>query len=152
MKVLWKCSIFIPNSQVIHVTGHIVFKEDGYRQLLAIGRPMPHPSNIEVPLGSATFLTKHSLDMKFTYVDDKWVSLASFLLNPWLILFLWFWIFLECSVWLDSNQNIWWGNLCMIFIMAMTLRLWWRPSKDVSTFYCFSFDIYRGGEDVHILY
>ena len=57
--------------KVIHLTGHIVFKDDGYRQLLAIGRPLAHPSNIEVPLGSSTFLTKHSLDMKFTYVDEK---------------------------------------------------------------------------------
>lgn len=56
--------------QVIHLTGHIVFKEDGYRQLLAIGRPLAHPSNIEVPLGSSTFLTKHTLDMKFSYVDS----------------------------------------------------------------------------------
>lgn len=56
--------------KVIHLTGHIVFKDDGYRQLLAIGRPLAHPSNIEVPLGSSTFLTKHTLDMKFSYVDS----------------------------------------------------------------------------------
>jgi hypoxia-inducible factor 1 alpha len=57
--------------KVIHVTGHVAYNEDGQRQLVAIGRPLPHPSNIEVPLGSSTFLTKHSLDMKFSYVDDK---------------------------------------------------------------------------------
>ncbi|KAG5670956.1 hypothetical protein PVAND_001185 [Polypedilum vanderplanki] len=56
--------------KVIHLTGHIVFKDDGYRQLLAIGRPLAHPSNIEVPLGSSTFLTKHTLDMKFSFVDS----------------------------------------------------------------------------------
>lgn len=56
--------------QVIHLTGHIVFNDDGYRQLVAIGRPLAHPSNIEVPLGSSTFLTKHTLDMKFSYVDS----------------------------------------------------------------------------------
>jgi hypoxia-inducible factor 1 alpha len=56
--------------KVIHMTGHIVYKDDGYRQLLVVGRPLAHPSNIEVPLGSSTFLTKHSLDMKFSFVDS----------------------------------------------------------------------------------
>lgn len=41
--------------------------------LVAIGQPIPHPSNIEVPLDKTTFLTKHSLDMKFTYADDRFV-------------------------------------------------------------------------------
>lgn len=39
--------------------------------LVAIGEPIPHPANIEIPLGYQTFLSKHSLDMKFTYADDK---------------------------------------------------------------------------------
>lgn len=42
--------------------------------LIAIGRPIPHPSNIEIPLDSKTFLSKHNLDMKFTYVDEKLVN------------------------------------------------------------------------------
>ncbi|XP_036322680.1 protein similar isoform X2 [Rhagoletis pomonella] len=57
--------------KVIHITGHLVVNASGDRVLVAIGRPIPHPSNIEIPLGSTTFLTKHSLDMKFTYVDEK---------------------------------------------------------------------------------
>lgn len=57
---------------MIHVKGHIVVNEETNKKLLvAIGRPIPHPTNIEVPLGSKVFLTKHSLDMKFTYVDEK---------------------------------------------------------------------------------
>lgn len=40
-------------------------------KFVGIGRPLPHPSNIDVPLDSRTFLTKHSLDMKFSYIDDK---------------------------------------------------------------------------------
>ncbi|KAL7022431.1 hypothetical protein ACKWTF_012240 [Chironomus riparius] len=56
--------------KVIHLTGHIIFKEDGYRQLIVIAKPLAHPSNIEVPLGSSTFLTKHTLDMKFSFVDS----------------------------------------------------------------------------------
>lgn len=39
--------------------------------LIAVGEPIPHPSNIEIPLDKQTFLSKHSLDMKFTYADDK---------------------------------------------------------------------------------
>lgn len=39
--------------------------------LVLVGDPIPHPSNIEMPLDSYTFLTKHSLDMKYTYVDEK---------------------------------------------------------------------------------
>ncbi|XP_058813465.1 protein similar [Topomyia yanbarensis] len=57
--------------KVIHITGHIACKENGQRQLVAVARPLPHPSNIEIPLDSSTFLSKHSLDMKFSYVDDK---------------------------------------------------------------------------------
>lgn len=77
--------------QVIHCTGHILHKDELKKTedekeaeenitscinkcLVAIGQPIPHPSNIEVPLDTKTFLTKHSLDMKFTYADDKWVK------------------------------------------------------------------------------
>lgn len=57
--------------KVLHVTGHIACKDkEGQRQLVAIARPLPHPANIEVPLGSSTFLTQHTLGMKFSYVDD----------------------------------------------------------------------------------
>lgn len=60
--------------QVISIVGHVVFDEQkNTHQFVGIGRPIPHPSNIEVPLDSKTFLTKHSLDMKFSYVDDKYV-------------------------------------------------------------------------------
>ena len=33
--------------------------------------PVPHPSNIETPLDSKTFLSRHNMSMKFTYVDDR---------------------------------------------------------------------------------
>lgn len=65
--------------QVISIVGHVVFDEQkNTHQFVGIGRPIPHPSNIEVPLDSKTFLTKHSLDMKFSYVDDKYVTLLPF--------------------------------------------------------------------------
>lgn len=59
-------------SQVINVEGRIVFDEaKKQHQFIGIARLIPHPSNIEVPLDSRTFLSKHSLNMKFSYVDDK---------------------------------------------------------------------------------
>ncbi|XP_059474998.1 hypoxia-inducible factor 1-alpha-like isoform X2 [Neocloeon triangulifer] len=81
--------------KVIHCTGHILrkasikeekdvggrgsnskkentAKEDPLQRcLVAIGEPIPHPANIEIPLDKQTFLSKHSLDMKFTYADDN---------------------------------------------------------------------------------
>ncbi|KAJ8964892.1 hypothetical protein NQ317_012382 [Molorchus minor] len=68
--------------KVIHCTGHTVKsctdanKDDndkGNMQycLVTVGQPIPHPSNIEAPLPRQTFLTKHSLDMKFTHADDE---------------------------------------------------------------------------------
>lgn len=46
---------------------------NGNHTFVGVARLIPHPSNIEVPLDSKTFLSKHSLDMKFSYVDDKYV-------------------------------------------------------------------------------
>ncbi|XP_026679523.1 hypoxia-inducible factor 1-alpha-like [Diaphorina citri] len=46
---------------------------------VAIGEPIPHPANYDVPL-SQTFLTKHSLDMKFTYADETMEDFLGF--NP----------------------------------------------------------------------
>lgn len=57
--------------------GHIVLDEaKNQRQFIGIARLIPHPSNIEVPLDSRTFLSKHSLNMKFSYVDDKYVRFS----------------------------------------------------------------------------
>ncbi|BFF92227.1 protein similar [Drosophila madeirensis] len=67
--------------KVIHITGHLVVNGKGERVLIAIGRPIPNPANIEIPLGTSTFLTKHSLDMRFTYVDDKMLGLLGYAPN-----------------------------------------------------------------------
>ncbi len=40
--------------------------------LVLIVDPIPHPSCTKTPLGSFSFLTKHTLDMKYTYVDEKY--------------------------------------------------------------------------------
>nr|APU88435.1 hypoxia-inducible factor 1 alpha [Palaemon carinicauda] len=56
--------------KVVRVSGELVKgEEDSW--LVALGTPVPHPSNIEFPLDKQTFVSKHSLDMKFTYVDDN---------------------------------------------------------------------------------
>ncbi|XP_076656924.1 HIF-1 transcription factor component sima isoform X2 [Halictus rubicundus] len=80
--------------KVIHCTGRLTYirepapravdaddkdqndEEDGVvrdtgASLVLVGCPIPHPSNIEIPLGRHTFLSKHSLSMKFTYADEK---------------------------------------------------------------------------------
>ena len=39
--------------------------------MVIVCSPVPHPSNIETPLDSKTFLSRHSMNMKFSYVDDR---------------------------------------------------------------------------------
>lgn len=69
--------------KVLHCTGHVrvqesgegsadgSFKEPPITYLVLICEPIPHPSNIEVPLDSKTFLSRHTLDMKFSYCDER---------------------------------------------------------------------------------
>ncbi|CAB3248816.1 unnamed protein product [Arctia plantaginis] len=87
--------------KVIHITGHMLMPTDDKTErnnnradekktdgddkkaikngtLVAVGRPIPHPSNIEIPLDSKTFLSKHGLDMKFTYVDKALTNTLGF--------------------------------------------------------------------------
>lgn len=46
--------------------------------LILIADPIPHPSGSEIPIDGSTFVTKHSLDMKFTYVDEKIVEFLGY--------------------------------------------------------------------------
>ncbi|XP_031436004.1 hypoxia-inducible factor 1-alpha-like [Clupea harengus] len=46
--------------------------------LVLICQPIPHPANIEVPLDSRTFLSRHTLDMKFTYCDERITELLGY--------------------------------------------------------------------------
>ncbi|XP_013925478.1 PREDICTED: hypoxia-inducible factor 1-alpha [Thamnophis sirtalis] len=76
--------------KVLHCTGHIRVFENcnnptvcGYKKppmtcLVLICEPIPHPSNIEVPLDSKTFLSRHSLDMKFSYCDERITELIGY--------------------------------------------------------------------------
>ncbi|KAM9381219.1 hypoxia-inducible factor 1-alpha isoform 2-T2 [Phaethornis superciliosus] len=76
--------------KVLHCTGHIRVYDTcgnqthcGYKKppmtcLVLICEPIPHPSNIEVPLDSKTFLSRHSLDMKFSYCDERITELMGY--------------------------------------------------------------------------
>ncbi|XP_062378121.1 hypoxia-inducible factor 1-alpha-like isoform X2 [Sardina pilchardus] len=46
--------------------------------LVLICQPIPHPANIEVPLDSRTFLSRHTLDMRFTYCDERITELLGY--------------------------------------------------------------------------
>ncbi|XP_063079642.1 hypoxia inducible factor 1 subunit alpha b isoform X1 [Engraulis encrasicolus] len=76
--------------KVMHCMGHVRVQEaeeapaDGrYKEppktyLVLICEPIPHPSNIEVPLDSKTFLSRHTLDMKFSYCDERITELMGY--------------------------------------------------------------------------
>ncbi|XP_069495030.1 hypoxia-inducible factor 1-alpha isoform X2 [Ambystoma mexicanum] len=76
--------------KVLHCTGHIRVYDTsdsqthcGYKKppmtcLVLICEPIPHPSNIEVPLDSKTFLSRHSLDMKYSYCDERITELMGY--------------------------------------------------------------------------
>uniref|UniRef100_A0A8C5RMR9 PAS domain-containing protein n=1 Tax=Laticauda laticaudata TaxID=8630 RepID=A0A8C5RMR9_LATLA len=69
--------------KVLHCTGQIKvyntcpphalcgFKEPLLSCLILMCEPIQHPSNTDIPLDSKTFLSRHSMDMKFTYCDDR---------------------------------------------------------------------------------
>ncbi|XP_055943399.1 hypoxia-inducible factor 1-alpha-like isoform X1 [Argiope bruennichi] len=64
--------------QVIHYIGHKLGKPDWLDAdkcpafvVLIIGQPIPHPAHIDVPLDKDIFISRHSPDMKFTYIDEK---------------------------------------------------------------------------------
>ncbi|MED6286082.1 Hypoxia-inducible factor 1-alpha [Characodon lateralis] len=67
--------------KVLHCSGHVRVHSseqsaDGHKEspvpyLVLICDPVPHPSNIEVPLDTKTFLSRHTMDMKFTYCDER---------------------------------------------------------------------------------
>ncbi|KAM3594341.1 uncharacterized protein V6R79_006112 [Siganus canaliculatus] len=76
--------------KVLHCSGHVrVYdnlteettngqKEPPVPYLVLICDPIPHPSNIEVPLDTKTFLSRHTMDMKFTYCDERITELMGY--------------------------------------------------------------------------
>uniref|UniRef100_A0A8C8D6D8 Hypoxia-inducible factor 1-alpha n=1 Tax=Oncorhynchus tshawytscha TaxID=74940 RepID=A0A8C8D6D8_ONCTS len=76
--------------KVLHCSGHvrvheapteqspIGHKEQPVSYLVLVCDPIPHPSNIEAPLDTKTFLSRHTLDMKFTYCDERITELMGY--------------------------------------------------------------------------
>ncbi|XP_030628758.1 endothelial PAS domain-containing protein 1b [Chanos chanos] len=76
--------------KVLHCTGHLKvysscpprvlcgYKEPPLTCVVMMCEPVPHPSNIDTPLDSKTFLSRHSMDMKFTYCDDRVTELMGY--------------------------------------------------------------------------
>ncbi|XP_069464544.1 endothelial PAS domain-containing protein 1 [Ambystoma mexicanum] len=76
--------------KVLHCTGQIKaysacqtnticgYKDPLLNCLVMMCEPIQHPSNIDIPLDSKTFLSRHSMDMKFTYCDERITELLGY--------------------------------------------------------------------------
>lgn len=76
--------------KVLHCTGQLKmynscpprglcgFKEPPLTCAVLMCEPIPHPSNIDTPMDSRTFLSRHSMDMKFTYCDERVTELMGY--------------------------------------------------------------------------
>uniref|UniRef100_A0AAV2JC02 Hypoxia-inducible factor 1-alpha n=1 Tax=Knipowitschia caucasica TaxID=637954 RepID=A0AAV2JC02_KNICA len=71
--------------KVLRCSGHVRVFEDvsGQKEppvpyVVLLCDPIPHPSNIEVPLDTKTFLSRHTMDMKFTYCDERITELMGY--------------------------------------------------------------------------
>ncbi|XP_077064476.1 hypoxia inducible factor 1 subunit alpha, like isoform X3 [Siphateles boraxobius] len=73
------------NWKVLHCTGHMqTFSGDDENSLPAgsfltlLCEPIPHPSSVEFPLDSSTFLTRHNMDLTFTQCDGRVTELVGY--------------------------------------------------------------------------
>lgn len=77
--------------KVLHCTGQVKVYNScpphsslcGYKEpllscLIIMCEPIQHPSHMDIPLDSKTFLSRHSMDMKFTYCDDRITELIGY--------------------------------------------------------------------------
>ncbi|KAM6221943.1 endothelial PAS domain-containing protein 1 [Rhynchocyon petersi] len=77
--------------KVLHCTGQMKIYNNcsphgsicGYKEpllscLVIMCEPIQHPSHVDIPLDSKTFLSRHSMDMKFTYCDDRITELIGY--------------------------------------------------------------------------
>ncbi|KAM9365494.1 LOW QUALITY PROTEIN: endothelial PAS domain-containing protein 1-like [Pholidichthys leucotaenia] len=76
--------------KVLHCTGHLKmytscpprvlcgFKEPPLTCAVLMCEPIPHPPNIDTPLDSRTFLSRHSMDMKFIDCDKRVTELMGY--------------------------------------------------------------------------
>lgn len=69
--------------QVLHCMGHLQvcnsrppqvlcgFSEPPLTCVTMLCAPIPHPSTVDTPLDSKTFMSRHSMDMRFIYCDER---------------------------------------------------------------------------------
>uniref|UniRef100_A0A8C5LK35 Endothelial PAS domain protein 1 n=1 Tax=Jaculus jaculus TaxID=51337 RepID=A0A8C5LK35_JACJA len=77
--------------KVLHCTGQVKvcnncpphnslcgYKDPLLSYLIITCEPIQHPSHMDIPLDSKTFLSRHSMDMKFNYCDDRITELIGY--------------------------------------------------------------------------
>ncbi|XP_019748265.1 hypoxia inducible factor 1 subunit alpha, like isoform X3 [Hippocampus comes] len=70
--------------KVFHCTGHMRALGDSSAALPAdtvmtlLCEPVPHPSSVDFPLDTHTFLTRHSMDMRFTHCEGRLGDLVGY--------------------------------------------------------------------------
>uniref|UniRef100_A0A3B4B9E4 Uncharacterized protein n=1 Tax=Periophthalmus magnuspinnatus TaxID=409849 RepID=A0A3B4B9E4_9GOBI len=76
--------------KVLHCTGQLkmynsapsralcAFKEPPLTCAVLMCEPIAHPSHMDTPLDSKTFMSRHSMDMKYTYCDDRITELMGY--------------------------------------------------------------------------
>lgn len=81
---VWQYAALCCPSQVLHCTGQLKmysscpsrslcgYKEPPLTCAVLMCEPIPHPSSIDTPMDSKTFVSRHSMDMKFTYCDERY--------------------------------------------------------------------------------
>ncbi|KAM7412591.1 hypothetical protein PAMA_020122 [Pampus argenteus] len=68
---------------VLHCTGHIrpfggSSAPPADRVMTLLCEPVPHPSSVEFPLDTCTFLTRHSMDLRFTHCEGRVTELLGY--------------------------------------------------------------------------
>lgn len=69
--------------KVLHCTGYMhpvgsTTASLGTRVLSVLCEPIPHPSSVEFPLDTSTFLTRHSMDLHFTHCEGRVMELVGY--------------------------------------------------------------------------
>uniref|UniRef100_A0A3B5LXV9 Hypoxia inducible factor 1 subunit alpha, like n=1 Tax=Xiphophorus couchianus TaxID=32473 RepID=A0A3B5LXV9_9TELE len=68
--------------KVLHCTGHIrpfgSASPPAARVMTLLCEPIPHPSSVEFPLDSCTFLTRHTMDLRFTHCEGRVTELVGY--------------------------------------------------------------------------
>ncbi|XP_035010584.2 hypoxia inducible factor 1 subunit alpha, like [Hippoglossus stenolepis] len=70
--------------KVLHCTGHMGPHGGGStsppaaRVMTLLCEPIPHPSSVEFPLDTCTFLTRHSMDLRFTHCEGRVTDLVGY--------------------------------------------------------------------------